>query len=82
MCIPLSCPSRYLYDLKLVSFVLYGIPNVICLVIREHLLSVTVHPVNTFSNNNPTFTSVGSLNTNNILFCKDETAGIHSNMKA
>ena len=39
-------------------------------VTREHLLSVTLHTVSTFSKN-----------TNNILSCKDETAGIHSNMK-
>ena len=45
-------------------------------VTREHLLSVTVYPVNTFSNNNPTFTSMGSQNTNIILSCKDETARI------
>ena len=50
-------------------------------VTREHLLSVTVHPVSTFSNSNPTFTSMGSINTNNIVPCKDETAGIDNNMK-
>ena len=47
----------------------------------EHLLSFIVHPVSTFSNNNPTFTSKGSINTKNILSCKNETAGIQSNMK-
>ena len=34
-------------------------------IIREHLLPVTVHPVSTFSNNRPTFTSMGLLNTTN-----------------
>ena len=39
---PLSC-LPHLYDLKLVSFVMYGTPNV--KLSGGHLLSVTVHPV-------------------------------------
>ena len=52
-----------------------------CYVIREHLLSVTVHPISTYFNNNPTLTPMGLLNTNNILFWKDETVGMHNNIR-
>ena len=73
-----------LNELMLLSFVLYGLPNIklsesvyfqLRLVLHISALDKLkcLHPVNTFSNNKPTLIS---------LFSKAETTGIHSNMKS
>ena len=65
-------------NLKLVSFVLYGIPNfTLSANIYFHLRYIRP----THSRTNTPLYLNGSLITPNTLFCKDETAGIRSNRK-
>ena len=52
-----------------------------CYVIREHFLSITVHPISTHVNNNPTLTPMDLLEHKYILPWKNETVGIQNNIR-